>query len=288
MLRVALIDLLAERSTFGHEGNLQMLSPLSKHGEVEVWLLTPQMQDGAVGGEMPQVLGLEDVPFWHGDCDFASLVSLNPLKEGDGTIHLQRMAMPASEDISEWLLQADLGALYCTGSRRNVSQWEDWMEPSAELLRCAIDSDVPTLGVCFGHQLLCKAMGGEIERAESSSDLVCELEKTELGGVDPLFAGIDNLRGLFTHQDHVVSVGEDCITLAHSQHAPIAAVRIRREKHMLDAYGVQFHPEAYPEMIQRSLEAGFLSLEESNSVEGEHDGVKVLENFASVVLSRIG
>ena len=288
MLRVALLDLLVERTTFGHEGNLQMISPLSEHGEVEVWLLTPQMQDGAVGGVVPQMLGVEDVPHWDGDFDFASLMSLLPASEGGGgTIHLRRMACPASEDIAGWLQQAGLGALYCTGSRRNVSQWEDWMAPSAELMRCAVEVDIPTLGVCFGHQLLCQAMGGEVERSDASSDMVCEMEKTGFGGIDPLFAGIEKLRGLFTHQDHVVAVGDDFITLARSKHTPYAAVRVCRGKQMLDAYGVQFHPEAYPEMIQRSLEAGYLTLEESNSVYGEHDGVQVLANFASVVLSRI-
>ena len=286
MLRVAILDLLVERFTFGHEGNLQMIMPLTEHDDVEVWLLTPQMQNGGVGGEQPQLLDNEDVPLWEGDFDFTSEMRVNSVSGNQGSILLRRMALPETEEIGYWVRNAAIDAVYCTGSRRNVSMWEDWMESAAELMRQSIDIGIPTLGICFGHQLLCHALGGKVERASSRSDIVCSIKKTDLGNADPLFVGIDVLRGLFTHQDHVVEVPEDCVVLANGEHTQNAAIRIFRDNAMLNAYGVQFHPEAYPEMIQRSLEAGYLTLEERNSIQGEHDGVQILTNFASVVHSQ--
>jgi len=287
MLRVVLIDLLVERPTFGHQGNLQIISPLLEYDSVEVWLLTPQMQDGGVGDSVPRPLSPEEVPLWHGDFDFANQMTLIPSKEGDNSVHLLRMATPHPNEISAWLQAANPAAVYCTGSRSNVSQWEDWMDSVAELLRASINAEIPTLGICFGHQILCRALGSEIERAPTRSDMVVEIPLSGFGSIDPLFAGIDSLRGLFTHQDHVTSIPENCVVLAQAEHSPIAAVRVCEDKRLLNAYGVQFHPEAYPELIQDSYEAGYLSLEESNAVHGEHDGWQVLTNFASVVHSQI-
>ncbi len=285
MLKVAMLDLLVERTTFGHEGNLQIVNSLTQYSDVEVWLLTPQMQEGGVGDDKPKLLRFEEVPLWEGDFAFSSEEVLISANEGSGNIVLRRMALPESKHVASWLENAQLDAVYCTGSRRNVSMWEGWMESAAELLRQSVNFEIPTLGICFGHQLLCHALGGEVERAESKSELVCDLEKTGFGSYDQLFDGIGNLRGLFTHQDHVVKVPEDCIVLATSEHSQNAAIRVCKDEKMLEAYGVQFHPEAYPELIQRSLEAGYLTLEESNQLHGEHDGRQILSNFASVVHS---
>ena len=47
--RVMLLDLLVERSQFGHGGNQEMVRPLAEAGSVEVLLLTPQMQSIEAG-----------------------------------------------------------------------------------------------------------------------------------------------------------------------------------------------------------------------------------------------
>ena len=47
--RVILIDLLVERSEFGHGGNQEVIQPIAEMGEVEVLLVTPQMQSEKSG-----------------------------------------------------------------------------------------------------------------------------------------------------------------------------------------------------------------------------------------------
>ena len=47
--RVILIDLLVERSEFGHGGNQEVIQPIAERGAVEVLLVTPQMQSEEAG-----------------------------------------------------------------------------------------------------------------------------------------------------------------------------------------------------------------------------------------------
>ena len=45
---------------------------------------------------------------------------------------------------------------------------------------------IPTLGICFGHQLLCHSYGGKVERHDSLSSGIWELELTKIGKEDKL------------------------------------------------------------------------------------------------------
>jgi len=92
--------------------------------------------------------------------------------------------MPMQEDdarMGEWLEELGVDAVVCSGSRRNVSMWEDWMGPTASLMRASALAGRPTLGICFGHQLLCHALGAEIERADSLSSGIWESESDRKG-----------------------------------------------------------------------------------------------------------
>ena len=72
---------------------------------------------------------------------------------------------PHTEDVRDYQFgkridkpeEADV--IVITGSRRNVSQWEPWMDDVADLIRTCT---VPLYGICFGHQIICKALGGEV------------------------------------------------------------------------------------------------------------------------------
>ncbi|MAK97118.1 MAG: hypothetical protein VX366_06085 [Candidatus Thermoplasmatota archaeon] len=131
-----------------------------------------------------------------------------------------------------------------TGSRRNVSMWEDWMDEVAKLIR---DCEVPLYGICFGHQIICKALGGEVQRADEGSSFLADVTYTD-GTVK---------RQLFTHQDHVVNPGEMEV-IGSSSHCEIAVC-----KHPTKPIKtVQFHPEATLEVLDYSLQCGDMNQQE--------------------------
>ena len=292
---VLLLDLLAERAEFGHGGNLEIVRPIAAaSGGVEVWLLTPQFQSQQsgrlaslkAGRGKPHELGEHDVPRWNDEFPFWS-EHVEALEEGE--VHLRRVALPDAE-LENWLLSAEVDAVVCTGSRRNVSMWEPWMDGAAALMRAAVGAGIPTLGICFGHQLLSVALGGKVSRAESRTDAVEDLELTEAGSSDELFTDMDAPIGLFTHQDHVIGLPDttpecSCVLLASVPHNELTAFRVHGASGPLPVWGIQFHPEAAKHRISRSVLLGHISPEEAESFEREHDGAAILANFADVVLS---
>ena len=190
--------------------------------------------------------------------------------------------------MSNWLDSIAVDAVVCSGSRRNVSMWEDWMAPAASLVRASANAGKPTLGICFGHQLLCHALGATIERAESLSSGIWDLNLTDDGENDELLTSHVSddsiVAGLFTHQDHVMSVPESCSLLCSTKHNVVTAVRVLSENgEPLPAWGIQFHPEAARARIERAHEWGHITDEELASFKGEHDGSSILSSFATVV-----
>lgn len=97
--------------------------------------------------------------------------------------------------------------------------------------------DVPILAICYGMQLMCQALGGEV-RASSAR----EYGRVKLRVANP----VDILAHLpadttvwMSHGDHVSHVSGDFVSIAATAHCPIAAVRHRQRP----LFGVQFHPE---------------------------------------------
>jgi GMP synthase (glutamine-hydrolysing) len=95
---------------------------------------------------------------------------------------------------------------------------------------------VPTLGICYGAQLMAKELGGTVERTDAS-----EFGKTALhvNGGD-LFAGLPEEQVCWmSHRDTVTAPPEGARVTAGSPSTPVAAF----EAGARGLYGVQFHPE---------------------------------------------
>jgi GMP synthase-like glutamine amidotransferase len=295
--RVVIIDLLVERSEFGHGGNQEVIQPIAEAGAVEVLLVTPQMQSEEAGLRA-QKEGLvdiseDDVPNW--DYEYPFWEDCRVEMHGNEVI-FRRVAMPlhGDDELTEaWIRTIGPDAVVCSGSRRNVTMWEEWMKGGGSLLRCSSRMGVPTLGICFGHQLLCHSLGASVERADSMSSGVWELALNSHGSSDELFSsrGSGENGGpvaLYSHQDHVTTVPKSCLLLGSAEHNRVTAVRVMGDDGLeLPAWGVQFHPEAAKARVERAFDWGHISEEELVSFQREHDGVGVLNSFASVVHANI-
>jgi GMP synthase (glutamine-hydrolysing) len=95
---------------------------------------------------------------------------------------------------------------------------------------------IPTLGICYGMQLMALELGGRVDRTG-----VSEFGKTELrAGEGELFAGLPDEQVVWmSHRDSVVAPPEGARVVAGSPSTPIAAFEARERR----LYGVQFHPE---------------------------------------------
>ena len=98
------------------------------------------------------------------------------------------------------------------------------------------DLGIPTLGICYGAQLLALELGGEVARTGTS-----EFGKTDLeGGTGALFAGLPEQQTVWmSHRDTVTAPPEGATVTGRSASTPVAAFEDARR----GLYGVQFHPE---------------------------------------------
>ena len=96
---------------------------------------------------------------------------------------------------------------------------------------------VPVLGICYGMQLACKALGAEVQPVPSR-----EFGKTTLrvGGESALLADLPSETIVWmSHGDQVQAISGDFVSLARTDTCPIAAVKHTTR----EIYGIQFHPE---------------------------------------------
>ena len=111
---------------------------------------------------------------------------------------------------------------------------------------------IPVLGICYGMQLACDALGGRVGRASSREygRASCEVTTT-----DPLFAGVPATTEVWmSHGDQVNDVSSDFVPLARTSTCPLAAVRHTT----LAIYGLQFHPEVTHTPAGSRMLANFL------------------------------
>jgi GMP synthase (glutamine-hydrolysing) len=95
---------------------------------------------------------------------------------------------------------------------------------------------VPTLGICYGMQLMARDLGGEVDRTGVSEFGKTELEVAESG----LFHHLPPEQTVWmSHRDSVTKPPAGAEVTASSPTTPIAAFEQREQK----LYGVQFHPE---------------------------------------------
>lgn len=99
------------------------------------------------------------------------------------------------------------------------------------------DLNIPILGICYGQQAMCAALGGAVEKSNEREFGRADLEVV---GDSPLFEGLSKSERVWmSHGDRVSNIPQDFEIIGKSPNAPFAAVA----NHERNLYGVQFHPE---------------------------------------------
>jgi GMP synthase-like glutamine amidotransferase len=129
---------------------------------------------------------------------------------------------------SEWTLARDMD------TPTDPAQAAAAIAAEIELVRRWVTQDRPMLGICFGGQLLSRALGGSVTR-QPTAHIAWETPDT---AVDALHAP-----WVLLHND-AFTVPPGAELLAEADHAPVAFRHGR-------AWGVQFHPEVDAVILQQ-------------------------------------
>ena len=114
--------------------------------------------------------------------------------------------------------------------------------------------EMPTLGVCLGHQAIAVAFGGKVDRApEPRHGKTSQITHDDRG----IFAGLSNpFVATRYHSLAAVHLPDVLEESAHSEDGVVQAVRHRE----LPIAGVQFHPESVMTVEGKALLRNFLDL----------------------------
>jgi GMP synthase (glutamine-hydrolysing) len=139
-------------------------------------------------------------------------------------------------------------AFVITGSSANVPTREPWMLRAEAWLREVVAAGTPTFGICFGHQILAQALGGEVQKNPRGREMgSVHIDRV---GHDPLFEGLpDRFVANVTHVDTVARLPPGAVALARSEREDYHAIRFSET-----CYGVQFHPELDAEVMRSYVE----------------------------------
>jgi GMP synthase-like glutamine amidotransferase len=152
----------------------------------------------------------------------------------------------------------------------NRTDWETYTPTQLREPLAAIRSaQVPVLGICGGHQMLCTAFGGVVRPMKrpgggggpSATGMFKEKGYTavKVDPDDPLFRGLGD--EILVHESHYCEVVKVPPVLRATASSAVCKVQALAHRDR-PVHGVQFHPETFDD---------------------EHpDGRKVLENFFSI------
>lgn len=181
-----------------------------------------------------------------------------------------------------------VSGIVITGSHAMVTDRAPWSEALAGWLAEAVPEGLPVLGVCYGHQLLAHALGGEVDYHPQGPEVgTVPVRLTPAAGGDPLLGRLpEAFYAHATHAQSVLRLPPGAVHLAGNDYEPHHAFRVGER-----AWGVQFHPEFDTRIMHAYVEVRATKCEKAHrdwaairaTVRETPESAALLRHFASLV-----
>ena len=133
------------------------------------------------------------------------------------------------------LIKANIGGIILSGGPLNVYQKNKF-----KFDKKILNLKLPMLGICFGHQILAKSLGGKVKKSKFREFGLAKIKKVNKSLLTKNFFIRDTLSNVWmSHADEVSKLPKNFKIIASSKNSKFAIVENRINKF----YGVQFHPE---------------------------------------------
>jgi GMP synthase (glutamine-hydrolysing) len=152
-------------------------------------------------------------------------------------LHVKTIHILKDEELPK--IEETLGVII-TGSHSMVTENLEWSLRVEEWIKKANKATIPILGICYGHQLLTKALGGVVADNPKGKEIgtVAVYTASETKS-DPLFKNApSNFEAHVTHMQSALTLPKNAVALASNEHDKHHIVRFGEV-----IWGVQFHPE---------------------------------------------
>jgi len=182
------------------------------------------------------------------------------------------LILPGRASLEE-ILKHKPQALILSGGPNSVFD-PDAPRPDPRVLTLGL----PTLGICYGMQLLAQELGGKVERAGRAEYGKALLTRYQ----GPLFKGLEGeVQVWMSHQDAVTELPPGWRVVAETEENPVAAMEAPDGK----TFAVQFHPEVAHTPKGMQILENFLEIA---GVKRDWTPEHVLESLVKEVRERVG
>ena len=207
----------------------------------------------------------------------------------DGTINDIVVAAPHRGDALP--APAETSGVVITGSHAMVTDHEKWSEQTAAWIPGVIASEVPLLGICYGHQLLAHALGGSIYASPTGIEIgTVEVAFQSEAAADPLLKNLPSrIKVHASHTQSVARLPQNAVLLASNDNEPHHAFVVGKT-----AWGLQFHPEFDAEIMRTYIDEFAESIRSNGqnpealkqSVQETPYSRFILKRFAEIVIEK--
>lgn len=174
---------------------------------------------------------------------FASLLSpVNPNLQLT-IFDVERGELPSHVDAAD--------AYLITGSRHGVNDGFPWIEQLEHFVRALHVAQKKVIGICFGHQLIAKALGGKVIKSPKGWGVGMS-QNTVVQAKDWMIPMKSSFNVLVSHQDQVVDLPEGAEVVAQNDFCPFYMLQVGSH-----FFTIQGHPEftkAYSRALMVSRE----------------------------------
>ncbi|HAK52262.1 MAG TPA: GMP synthase [Gammaproteobacteria bacterium] len=124
-----------------------------------------------------------------------------------------------------------------TGSKQSVYDQDSWIQRLGEFVVILNEREKPTIGVCFGHQLLAHFLGGQTQAAPVGWGV--GVHQSRIVGAAPFMSPYkESVRLVVSHKDQVIAPPRGAEVIASSDFCPVSMFTLG--EHIM---GMQGHPE---------------------------------------------
>ena len=133
------------------------------------------------------------------------------------------------------ILNNNIGGLILSGGPLNVYQ-----SNKIKFDKRILNLGIPILGICFGHQILSKYLGGKVKKSKYREFGLSTIKKKNKSLLTKDFFNKKNTSDVWmSHSDEVFKLPKDFLVIASTRNSKFAMIENFKKK----LFGIQFHPE---------------------------------------------
>ncbi|MDA3865948.1 MAG: glutamine amidotransferase [Salinivirgaceae bacterium] len=193
----------------------------------------------------------------------------------------------AKDETLSFPIPDDYAGIIITGSHDMLTFEDDWMLDLEEWIGTICDTEVPALGIGFGHQAMVKAFGGKVDYRDWGPEVGYVKIRLEVEAYNDRLFGLlfDKFHVYQYHNQSVVEFPEK-IQLLGANNIDFYQV-VRYNNHM---WSCQFHPEFSADVLKKYIEINAVQLTVDGLdpyvlltiLEENESGKKLLKRFVEI------